>query len=312
MLKKEYHDFLYQYDEIDGYHVFRKDDNQCPPTFFKYYALTDYNVEALTNMYLYATHPNQLNDPLDCAEELIEFDNIDVIRSFWDPLFPTIFSLCNGKEEAIKEFTRKAYKTYLYMKCGILSLSTNCLDIPMWSAYTNHNGFCIELDFSDFPCKTVGPYPINYLEKLESIGVNKTTIQLATIIQTNIKNCCWKHENEWRLLLECPADFYMEPFGYLSTELKKAYPDYHDRKFKYPMRCLKSICLGMNFFNETCSVITNYEKEYKTNDKRKNAILSFLALSKKPSYFLDTDRLKVVKVPIYVSQIGNNTYHIHY
>lgn len=311
MLQKEYHGFSYQYDKIGGYHIISKGDIQRPSTFYKYYALTKYNVEALTNMYLYATHPNQLNDPLDCAEELIAFDDIDVIQSFWESLYPTVLALCNSNEEAIKEFTRKTYKTYLYMKWGVLSLSANCLDIPMWSAYTYHDGFCIELDFSNFPYKTVGPYPINYLDKLESISVNKNTIQLATIIQTNIKNSSWKHENEWRLLLECPADFYMEPFGYFATELKKAYPDYHDRKFKYPMRRLKSVCLGKKFFNGIYSIITDYEKEFETTDKLKNDILSFLALSKIPTYVLDTDELEVVRVPIEIRQIRNNAYRIN-
>ena len=182
MVQKEYHGFLYQYDKKGAYHIISKKDVQRPLTFYKYYALTEYNVEALTNMYLYATHPNQLNDPLDCAEGLIEFDDIGVIRSFWESQYTSFLSLCNGNEEAIKEFTRNAYKTYLYMKWGVLSLSANSLDIPMWSAYTNHNGFCVELDFSDFPYKTVGPYPVNYLDKLESISVNKNTIQLTTII----------------------------------------------------------------------------------------------------------------------------------
>ena len=311
MLQKKHHGFLYQYYKTGGYHIVPIDGIQRPPTFYKYYALKDFNVEALTNMYLYATHPNQLNDPLDCAEELLLFDDIAVIQSFWEALYPTVFALCKGNEEAIKELTRKAYKTYLYMKWGVLSLSTNCLDIPMWSAYTGHNGFCIELDFSNFPYKTVGPYPVNYLDKLESISVNEKSIQLATIMQTNIKDGCWRHEKEWRLLLECPADFYMEPFGCLATELKKAYPDYHDRKFKYPMRCLKSVCLGKFFFNGIYSIITDYEKEYEIKDKMKNDILSFLALSQIPTYVLDVDGLEVLKVPIEIRQIRSNAYRIN-
>lgn len=303
--------FLYQYDEIEGFRIVPKNGIQSPPTFYKYYALTDYNVEALTNMYLYATHPNQLNDPLDCAEELIEFDDINVIKIFWRSVYPSILSLCNDNKEVIKEFTKKAYKTYLYMKWGDLSLSCNCLDISMWSAYTAHNGFCIELDFSNFPHKTVGPYPINYLDKLEKISIDEKSIHLATIIQTNLKSSCWNHEKEWRLLLECPADFYMEPFGYRATQLKNSTPNYHNRKFKYPIRCLKSVCLGKKFFNGIYSILTDYEHEYETPDKLKNDILSFLALSKIPTYVLDTDELEVLKIPIEITQIRNNAYHIN-
>ena len=112
--------------------------------------------------------------------------------------------------------------------------------------------------------------------------------------------------------MECPADFYMEPFGYFATELKKSFPDYHNRKYKYPMRCLKSVCLGKDFFNGIYSIITDYEKEYETTDKLKNDILSFLALSKIPTYVLDTNELEVVRVPIDITQIRNNVYHINF
>ena len=312
MIQKDFHGFLYQYDETEGFHIIPKEGLNPPASFYKYYALTDYNVEALTNLYLYATHPNQLNDPLDCAEELMKFDSMYVICHFLEPIFPSVHSLYNGNEEEISIFARRAYKTLLYMKWGVLSLSTNCLDIPMWSAYTDHKGFCVELDLSNLPYKTIGPYPVNYLEYLESVSLNKESIQLATIIQTNVKDSCWKHENEWRLLLEGPADFYMEPFGFLATELKKRIPDYHNRKFKYPLRCLKSVCLGKDFFNGIYSVITDYEKEFVTTNKKKNDVLSFLSLTKIPTYVLDTDELKVVRVPIEITKIRNDAYRINY
>ena len=77
------------------------------------------------------------------------------------------------------------------------------------------------------------------------------------------------------------------------------------------MRCIKSVCLGLKFFNGIYSVITDYEKEYVATDKRKNDILSFLALSKIPAYILDTNELEVVRVPIDITQIRNDTYHIN-
>lgn len=311
MIQKDFHGFLYQYDEIEGFRIVPKEGMNLPSTFFKYYALTDYNVEALTNLYLYATHPNQLNDPLDCAEELIKFDDIYVIRHFLEPIYPSVHSLFNGNDEAISAFARKAYKTLIYMKCGVLSLSVNSLNVPMWSAYTKHEGFCIELDLSNFPYRYIGPYPINYLDKLDSINLKEDSIQLATIIQTNVKDSCWKHEVEWRLLFEGPADFYMEPFGYLAAELKKIFPDYHNRKFKYPLRCLKSVCLGKDFFNGIYSVITDYEKEYVTTNKLKNDVLSFLSLTKIPTYVLDTNELEVVRVPIEITKIRNDAYRIN-
>ena len=55
-------------------------DRSQNESFYKYYALNKTSVDALTHMYLYATHPCQLNDPLDCADDLIIFDDIESAR----------------------------------------------------------------------------------------------------------------------------------------------------------------------------------------------------------------------------------------
>ena len=281
-------------------------------SFYKYYALDKYSVDALTHLYLYATHPNQFNDPFDCAEDLIEFDDMESVSIFWESLYTKIDSICKHNENAIMRYTQKAYKTYLYMKWGVLCLSRNNYDLSMWSSYCHHTGFCIEFDISKLPCKTVGPFPINYQKELKSLSVKEISLQLATIIQTNIKQKCWEHEQEWRLLIECPKEFYMEPFGEGAFQLKQASPDYHERKFKYTLGCLKSVCLGIKFFNGIHSVITDSGYEFVANNKLQNDVLSFLALSKIPTYILDNEEFKLIRRSIEIIKIRDNAYHIYY
>lgn len=215
----------YAYMKIDGHYKFLVDgkdgSEQKGQSFYKYYSLEKYNVDALTNLYIYAAHPCQLNDPLDCAEKLIKFDSEECVSIFWDYLFPSVAEYCEFKNESIMMFTQKAYKTFLYTKWGGLSLSKKWNDISMWSAYCNHRGFCAEFDILEFPFNTTGPFHVNYQKNLTTLSVDKDTLPIATIYQTNVKLKCWEHEDEWRILIENPQGFDMEPFGELATQIKQ-------------------------------------------------------------------------------------------
>lgn len=293
---------------IDG-----KDGSECRgQSFYKYYALNKYSVEALTHLYIYATHPCQLNDPLDCADKLIEFDDIESARKLSGDIFSEIADSYDNDEKSILEFEKEAYRTYLYMKLGIFSLAESWNDISMWSAYTEHKGFCLEFDVFSFPFDFWGPFQVNYQEELKRESLKELTLPIATLIQTNVKLKCWEHEKEWRLLLQGPEDYYMEPFGERAAQVKLDIPDYRDRKLRYPMHCLKSICLGMKFFNGAHVVISDYEDEIVASNKLQNEVLSFLATAQIPTYVMDNMGLKIGKRPIRIIKIRKNAYRITY
>lgn len=304
----------YEYKSEQGlFFVDGKDGSETRgQSFYKYYSLEEYSVDALSHLYLYATHPNLFNDPLDCAEELIHFNDMQCIQIFWDELYPAIESACCSNEEEMKFITQKAYKTYLYMKWGIVCLSRKYDDLSMWASYSNHKGFCVEFDFTNFPYRTTGPFSINYQKSLTSINVKDVSVQLATLLQTNVKQDCWKHEEEWRLLVEQPSEFYFEPFGDFATTIKSEFPDYHDRKLKYSIRNIKSVTLGLKFFSGLNCIIKDLENEYVTNNELQNKVLSFLSLSRIPTYVLDVDKFQIIRTPIKIVQIRNNTYRILY
>ena len=304
----------YDFVEIDGHYKFLVDgkdgSEQKGQSFFKYYSLENYSVDALTNLYVYATHPCQLNDPLDCADELIKFDSEECARILWDKMYPSVAEYCQNNQESIMQFTQKAYKTFLYRKWGVLALSKKWNDVSMWSAYCNHKGFCAELDIFGFPFKTTGPFHVNYHESLTPISIKENSLQIATIYQTNVKLKCWEHENEWRLLIESPQGIDMEPFGEFSTAIKNELSDYHNRKFKYPISCLKSVTLGKKFFNGMHEVISDYETEIIATEELQNKVLSFLALSKVPTYWLRVEELAVYRQPIGICKIKEGTYRV--
>lgn len=276
---------------------------------YKYYPLNENSIDALTHLYVYATHPCQFNDPFDCATNLIKFDDMECIQKLWGPIYQDVLTFCKNDNENLFIFTNGAYKTYLYMKCGVLCLSENYNDLSMWSAYTNHNGFCLEFDIFSFHSVWAGPFPINYQLELKQHSIKDITLQLATIVQTNVKQECWRHEKEWRLLLECPPDDYMEPFGEFSLLFKDMMPNLHDRKFKYPLNCLKSVTLGLNFLNGL-SDISDYEKEFTAKDNLHNEVMSFLAMTKIPTFVIHNVGFSIKRKPIRVFQIRENVYRI--
>lgn len=259
---KEYCGFLYGYDKDKGYSILPNNKIERPSTFYKYYALSKTSVEALTNMYVYATHPYQFNDPFDCNEKLVEFDSWDDVRNLMGEKFDEIHNLYSNLEDACS-FSKKAYWNLLYRKLGIISLATVADNYQMWSLYSENNGFCIEFDVEKFPFKHFGPFPMNYTECVPgAIHIGNEGGFVAMLIQSNIKNIWWKYENEWRLYVPNPVGLVLKYFG-KEREMKDFnFGDEHDRKFRYPLAAIKSIILGPKFFdNLIANTIGSYEMD---------------------------------------------------
>ena len=281
-------------------------------SFYKYYALNENSVDALKHLYVYATHPNQFNDPFDCDKDIINFDDIEAARVLWEDLDSEVEEFC-GDNKAFLEFTNFNYKTVLYKKIGILSLSQQNDNIAMWAHYTNHKGFCLEFDIHSFPFEKRGPFQINYQDCIKPISINQNTLQIATLVQTNVKQVCWRYENEWRLLIECNPNFLMTSFGDFSENLKR--PDDHNRKFYYPLKCLRSITLGLQFFDGMKEIINSslyYESEIITTNKLQQQVLDFISFSKIPAYLLLKDGLAVKRQMISISKLTSNTFRFFY
>lgn len=243
----EYCGFSYYADGRGYYNIGPPFTSTLPSNFYKYYALTEHSVDALTNSYVYASHPNQFNDPFDCFEGIIEFSTWDDVNRLWCQLFKQIKDTFSNNLIEICNYSSKAFRTLLYRKLGIVSLSPDPNSSIMWAQYGSNNGFCLEYDIHKFPFAHFGPFPINYVEELpKSIKIGEVGGHLAMLIQSNIKNKCWKYENEYRLLIPNPPFVDMLSFGNEAEKFNMS--DEHDRKFKYPINALRSIRLGTKFF----------------------------------------------------------------
>ena len=240
-----------------------------PGYLYKLYSLSKRSVDLLKKQNVYAAHPSQFNDIFDCHENLINFNDNNVIKGFLHKVIP--------KEEIDKHLTKDRLETkrfvkihfngVLYRKWGILSLTSNPNNIVMWSYYNNHQGFCVEFDYSKFQFKHYGPFPINYQSKIEPISLKDSGTLLSVIYQTNIKSDNWTHENEWRIIIDAEEDVMISP----NFEQLRKFGG-RNRNFNYPIEAIKSISLGNRFFTpEEINALDNNVLEI--NLKSKNADL---------------------------------------
>lgn len=245
--------FTYKWDNQKGAEILHS--CKTPQTFYKYYALNEYSVDALVNMYIYASHPNQLNDLLDCHKDIVVVDDPSTIKNLLGPFEKNARSIYD--ENGFLEFANKAFKTILSSKLGVLSLASSCDNEVMWAHYAQNNGFCLEFDVNEFPFKCWGPYPINYLDELPAYKTSEKGIQIPFLVQCYVKRNVWSYENEWRMLIQSPEGVNMRcynEFGHLEEGLTQ--PFSYDRKFKYPLMALKSVRLAPHFFKNCCSSLT--------------------------------------------------------
>ena len=218
-----------------------------PKIFYKFYSLSENAVDALTNLYIYASHPFQLNDPFDCSKDIIQINDSKSMQALWGKLYDK-FCQDYQSDNAIIEVSNDAFSTIIFRKWGVFCLTPNKDNEIMWSLYAQNTGFRLGFDVSKFLFATKGPFPINYCKTLPHIKTSKYDVHTAALIQTNVKHDSWSYEDEWRLLVLSPDGFDMETFGPLANDINR--PDDHDRKYRYPLSALKSITLGCDFFKE--------------------------------------------------------------
>ena len=213
MAFKEYCGFRYSYDDKEGYSISPHFKTEKPTSFFKYYPLTENSVNALTNLYVYASHPKQFNDPFDCNANLIKFDTWEDVRHLWKHLFDSYKEQYPSLDAACED-SNQAYWTLLYKKLGLVSLTSQADNYQMWSLYAQNDGFCVEFDTNRLPFLHYGPFPINYTENIPGpVHIGDVGGNLAMLIQTNVKNDWWKYENEWRLYIPNPEGLDFKCYG---------------------------------------------------------------------------------------------------
>lgn len=280
-----------------------------PDTFYKYYALSPNSMDALTNLYVYATHPNQFNDCFDCYEGLLNFERTDevLLKSLYGSLFDAFVEQYGGRR-ALREHTPSIYKVLFYSHAGLVSLSPRKDNPVLWAYYANNEGFCVEWDVAQFLFRTYGPFPIHYVDELRPVDVYN--LQEASLIQTNVKTTAWQKEEEWRLIVSNPPGWDFNIFDNRGIEQKQySGADTHCRKMRYPISAVRSVTLGMRFLlhrDVACYGVAPGEQEVvlqNEEDVLRERVLDFLAgmpfTFKQYVITADGNQYKFVKINIF-------------
>jgi hypothetical protein len=285
-----------------------------PDRLVKYYGLKNHNIDSVTNNYLYASHPFDLNDPFDCFSKLISFDNIPLdmcirFMSLFQMPKETVEELYNNERQKLYENIKNLFYDYTYSKLGIISMTSDSIDMQMWTYYSEHKGFLISFKTENLKKQLHGPFPINYTKNANSIEFSDNVF-IAALYQTNVKSDSWVKENEWRFLYES-----FEPMKL--PNIKELRDQQKERRFVYNKSDIEEIVLGFLFFDPDC--VINYSNDIATYDftksKNKIEIIGLLEYLVKNSdlnislIHLQNDlNYRLTKRKISVSKIKDNIY----
>lgn len=228
-----------------GLQVVPKDQIATPDFLYKYYSLSNLNIEALKNNYLYASNRFEMNDDFDCLEQLIDMNDLtdEYIYQFYQKHHEDIDFIKDNFDSLKVDFPRNKAINY-YGGFGVVSLSENLYSPTMWAHYSNSNhGFAVKFNLENFHERMLGPFPIRYRSDWFPLRLSEVDERFAFLHMTIIKSIDWKYEKEWR---------------YIGVRPNMSYPPYivdpelvEKRKFSYSPKAIEEIILGSRFFNET-------------------------------------------------------------
>jgi hypothetical protein len=215
----------------------KNEECAIPESFTKYYALSEFSIDALLKNYLYASHPFELNDPFDCFGERID---LTLVKE-------EITSARFDKTDKVME--NKEIFGDLFESIGIISMTNSENENPiLWANYTNkHKGFSVTYKKDAFNFEKIeGPFLVDYVDEFTKITCNTLDELLPQLLcLTMVKSVHWNQEKEWRFLYTNVEKMYTptRDFG------DKIYKAKENRKYYLPKNSIKEIKLGFYFFD---------------------------------------------------------------
>ncbi len=220
---------------------------RTPETLVKYYPLNQFSIDAVTKLQFYIAHPLDLNDPFDCSLHLIDYSSF--------PLENILKFLCPpyDKNEIIQEYGKnrtlviQTFQVTLwnlhFRTMGILSLCHNLDSLHLWSYYTGHQGFNLEIE-THLPINFIGPIKSIYLPELKRVNGELFKDALnALLFNITVKGTFWETENEWRYFVISQKDMKI-PDTRFDIDQNEAI----ERLIDYPPEVVRSITLAVRFF----------------------------------------------------------------
>lgn len=232
-----------------------------PENIYKFYGFENHHIDAFIEGYLYAAHPFELNDVLDCNSDLV-YSSKRLHRNEYVNLYKSanqIDKLYNNDKKNI-QFISDAL-SILSNIYGIISLTAEKNHPLMWAHYAQEKGFQIKFKTKELEEgiqknlkknneESYGFFPINYVAKLKPIDIYGFNhgINVPFLYLTNVKLKNWSYENEWRLIVN------KELMGVPNSERGfNMFPEFcTDKKNRYAYynkSAIEEICVGNNFFS---------------------------------------------------------------
>lgn len=301
MMRKKIGNLYYCFDHIDGRDIFSVQSPRnvpVPAQLYKYYALSNTSVDALTNHYLFASSPEMLNDRFDSSNRLIDLslpDNIQDCNAFLKRHGLRTIRDTWENRILLHENVKGCLAKDIFAKWGIVSMASENDDILMWSHYAKDSGYCVCFDTKHFDGNGQGPFPIHY-GKLRPSLINEDEVPLIPIIQMCQKHTKWKYEKEYRYLVDL-------------THV-------NGRQYEYPIRAIVGIYLGTRFFEKNWVMkkgeiqVGDWRVKFKGTkvDLLKKRIIDF-ALENRVPVYLDwtTELCKIDFMPIEIRKQDDNS-----
>lgn len=243
--------WIYSGKYIDEFTI-RTPMDYLPDSLNKYYSLSKYSIEAITNSYIYVNHPMEFNDPYDSVRQ---------------------FTFEDEDRDGYYEFN------LMFLNMGLISMSESNANLLMWAHYSNHDGFLVNFKLESLKQKFQFIFPMNYIDTLPDIRIPNKPLKF--MISTNLKSTMWRYEQEWRL--------YYNATPMLLPEKGNSYRNMNDewiykgsrtpkeRKVRYEISDINFVTLGYKFIlGEEHDKINNDTILLNLKDKFKLDLVDYL------------------------------------
>ncbi|WP_298555701.1 DUF2971 domain-containing protein [uncultured Algibacter sp.] len=237
-----------------------------PKKLFKYYSISEYSIDSFINSYLYASHPIELNDVLDCSP-FLWYTEHPLDYKLYESLYQDSLSQKDLKELYDNDIKRDRCNTYIgtYWEIlsnmyGIISMTGKESHPLMWPHYTKEKGFKIKFDLeklqnslkkgAELDGSLMGLFPMNYSNELKPIDISPYLQMLVPFFYSaTIKDIEWQYEDEWRFIYSKPQmGVPNRKMGLTNNRVD--YPGIPgNRKAKYDSNLVEEIMFGFDFFN---------------------------------------------------------------
>ncbi len=306
--------------------VFMEKDyaKEIPVNVFKFYSLTNYNIDSFINQYLYLSHPYELNDLMDIRPYTLDMRNFtaerletlkqEAIQYF--PLLKKYFNIDNvdtHKEQGLYALQNLIYDSFFAFG-GVISLaSKDRFNELMWSHYAKESGFMMEFVTNNLlkDCENIYKnklfnqimfHPIQYKPHPCSIRCTK----YSSLYEINKRNSYqkyigWSYENEWRIV--ATSQQYLGRYNYYYSKRPN---EFSLRRMYYSINSIMRVYLGKRFWTYDNFVVKD-ERIDNENKIRKYTLQEPSSCSEKERFCLflqfvqKLNELKNGGINIYIS-----------